>query len=71
MEGLITILLSIIAFFLVVPLPENANFLTPDEKTLLLKRIEADNESSTDEDKAPLTLKQVVKVMTHWKIVLP
>jgi hypothetical protein len=71
MEGLLTILLSIVAFFFVVPLPENANFLTPDEKTHLLKRLEADNETDADEDKSPLALKQIVKIMTHWKIVLP
>ena len=70
-EGMFTVLLSGIAFFSIVPLPEDSKFLTSDEKSLLLKRLEEDNIAPTDEDRTPLTLKQVLKVMTHWKVVLP
>jgi hypothetical protein len=70
-EGLFTILLAITSFFLIVPLPENVTFLTPSEKTLLLKRLEGDQLTATSEDKTPLTLSQIIKTMTHWKIVLP
>ena len=70
-EGLFTILLAITSFFLIAPLPENVTFLTPSEKTLLLKRLEGDQLTATSEDKTPLTLSQIIKTMTHWKIVLP
>ncbi|PMD51012.1 MFS general substrate transporter [Hyaloscypha bicolor E] len=70
-EGLFTILLAITSFFLIVPLPEDVTFLTPSEKTLLLKRLEGDHLTATSEDKTPLTLSQIIKIMTHWKIVLP
>jgi hypothetical protein len=70
-EGLFTVLLAITSFFLIAPLPENVTFLTPSEKSLLLKRLEDDHLTATSEDKTPLTLSQIIKTMTHWKIVLP
>jgi hypothetical protein len=70
-EGLFTIVLAIASFFLIVPLPEHSTFLKPEEKTLLLKRLAEDDASNAKEDKTPLTIKDIFKTMTHWKIVLP
>jgi hypothetical protein len=70
-EGIFTVLLAIASFFLIVPLPEDSTFLKPDEKTILLKRLAEDDASNTDEEKTPLTIKDIFKTMTHWKIVLP
>jgi len=70
-EGLFTILLAVASYFLIVPLPENATFLTSSEKTLLIQRLEQDHLASTAQDETPLTLIDIAKTMTHWKIVLP
>jgi hypothetical protein len=70
-EGIFTVLLAIASFFLIVPLPEHSTFLKPEEKTLLLKRLAEDDASNTNGDKTPLTLMDIFKTMTHWKIVLP
>jgi hypothetical protein len=70
-EGIFTVLLAIASFFLIVSLPEHSTFLKPEEKTLLLKRLAEDDASNTDEQKTPLTIKEVFKTMTHWKVVLP
>ena len=70
MEGLVTLILSIAAFFL-VPLPENATFLTPDEKTFLLKRLEQEvKENSAESGSAPLGFREVVRIASNWKVVL-
>jgi hypothetical protein len=71
LEGLFTVLFAIASFFLIVPLPEHSTFLKPEEKTLLLKRLAEDDASNTDGDKTPLSIKDILKTMTHWKIVLP
>jgi hypothetical protein len=71
MEGLVTLILSIVAFLLVVPLPENAAFLTPDEKAFLLKRLkQGGKENSAESDTTPLGLREVVKIASNWKVVL-
>jgi hypothetical protein len=70
-EGLFTLLLATISFYLIVHLPEKAAFLTSAEKALLLKRLQEDSLSNSEGDKIPLTLKDVAKTMTHWKVVLP
>jgi hypothetical protein len=71
MEGLVTLILSIAAFFLLVPLPENATFLTPDEKAFLLKKLEQDvKENSAESDTTPLGLREVVRIASNWKVVL-
>jgi len=71
MEGLVTLILSTAAFFFVVPLPENATFLTSDEKTFLLKGLEQDaKENSAESDSTPLGLREVVRIASNWKVVL-
>ncbi|KAE9367184.1 vitamin H transporter [Stipitochalara longipes BDJ] len=69
-EGLFTILLALTSFFLLVPLPENATFLSSSEKSLLLARLSEDN-PTTSKDNTPLTFIEIFKTMTHWKVVLP
>lgn len=71
MEGLFTILQILTSFFLISPLPEHETFLSPDEKALLLKRLEEDILIRSSEDKTPLTFTEIVKTMTPWKVILP
>ncbi|PMD17140.1 MFS general substrate transporter, partial [Hyaloscypha hepaticicola] len=70
-EGLFTFLFAIASLFLIIPLPEHSTFLKPEEKTLLLKRLAEDDASNIDEVKTPLTINDIFKTMTHWKVVLP
>ena len=71
MEGILTIILSILAFFFVVPLPENAKFLNRNQKTYLLDRLARDDrEVGADADTTPLMFREVLKIATHWKVVL-
>ena len=42
MEGLLTIVVAIVAKFTIVDWPESAKFLTPEERALLFKRLEQD-----------------------------
>jgi hypothetical protein len=71
MEGIITLILSIAASFFLVPLPENATFLSLDEKTFLLNRLEQDvKENSVESDATPLRFREVVRIASSWKVVL-
>lgn len=71
MEGIITLCLCFLAFFFVVPLPENATFLTLGEKAFLLKRLKLDDsDGGSDGDTEPLTLGRIFKIASHWKVVL-
>lgn len=45
-EGVITIALAIIAYLSIVPLPEDAKFLTAEEKSFVLWRLQSDDISS-------------------------
>ena len=71
MEGVITLCLCFLAFFFVVPLPENATFLNQDEKSFLLKRLQLDDtDGGAEGDCDRLTLRGVFKIASHWKVVL-
>ncbi|KAE8151332.1 vitamin H transporter [Aspergillus avenaceus] len=64
-EAIITMGVSIICYWIVVPFPEDATFLTPDEKALLLARLEADGGSVRSD---PISFKQVLSMAGDWKI---
>lgn len=71
MEGIITLCLCFLAFFFVVPLPENALFLSHDERAFLLKRLKLDeSDGGAEADMEHLTLSRIFKVASHWKVVL-
>jgi hypothetical protein len=65
MEAIITLCISIIGFFIIVPFPEDAKFLTADEKALLMQRIEEDGGSVRHDE---INLKRVLSMITDWKI---
>jgi len=71
MEGIITIILSLLAYIFIVPLPESATFLTSDEKSFVLKRLQSDDSTTVPEnDASPLNFKQVLRIATSWKVLL-
>ena len=42
-EGILTCIVAVFAFFVIVPWPRDCTFLQPEEKAVLLKRLEADS----------------------------
>lgn len=58
-EGVITIFLAILAYLFVVPLPEQAAFLSAEEKTFLLSRLQLDDDESGECSLIPTCLKGV------------
>ncbi|KAE8365302.1 major facilitator superfamily domain-containing protein [Aspergillus caelatus] len=64
-EAIITMGISIICYWIIVPFPEDANFLTPEEKALLLARLEADGGGVRND---PISLKRVFSMAADWKI---
>lgn len=65
MEAIITLVVSTIGFFIIVPFPEDAKFLTAEEKALLLARLEEDG-GSVRHDR--ITLGRVLPMIADWKI---
>lgn len=65
MEAIITLCVSIIGYFIIVPFPEDAKFLTADEKALLMQRIEEDGGSVRHDE---ITFKRVLPMIADWKI---
>ena len=49
MEGLITVVASVLSIFVMVPFPENNNDFTGEEKSNLMARIAADKVETSDE----------------------
>lgn len=65
MESIITVVVSSICFWIIVPFPEKASFLNEDEKRLLLARLEEDG-GSIQNDR--ITFRRVLPMTADWKI---
>ncbi|PVH97218.1 MFS general substrate transporter [Periconia macrospinosa] len=64
-EGVITIGISFISFFFIVPFPEDCTFFKPEEKALLLARLKDDG-GAVVHDKLPT--KRLYEFFKDWKI---
>ena len=64
-EGLITVIITFAAFFLIAPWPEDCKFLKPHEKDMMLQRCAADRLHIKHDI---LTLRSFVTTLTDWKI---
>ncbi|KAI4226796.1 MAG: hypothetical protein L6R40_008246 [Gallowayella cf. fulva] len=64
-EGLITVVIAAIAFFIIAPWPEDCTFLKPHEKEMLLERLAIDRGHVKHDT---LTLKAFINTLTDWKI---
>lgn len=64
-EGAITLFLGVLGFFFVPDFPDNNTFLTPDQTTLVLKRIEEDRGDSVPDG---LTFQKVIGHLSDWTI---
>ncbi|KAJ9258183.1 hypothetical protein DTO212C5_8757 [Paecilomyces variotii] len=66
MESIITVVVSSVCFWIIVPFPEKASFLDKDEKRFLLARLEEDGGGSVQNDK--ITFRRVLLMAADWKI---
>jgi hypothetical protein len=64
-EGCITIVISVVSYFFIVPFPEDCAFFKPKEKALLLARLEDDG-GAVAHDKLPP--KRIYEFLRDWKI---
>lgn len=58
-------MVALASFWIIPPWPENAKFLNPDEKALLLKRLALDRGNATTDR---LTLETFKAAFADWKI---
>lgn len=66
-EGLATIVVSVVGFFTIADWPESARFLSGDEKALVASRIAADNAGGTARMDT-LDRPALKRIFKDWKI---
>lgn len=64
-EGCVTIFASMACWPVVPPFPENCNFLSSENKALMLARIKADGGHVSNDE---ITFKKALSYLTDWKI---
>ncbi|PVU87252.1 hypothetical protein BB559_006141, partial [Furculomyces boomerangus] len=64
-EGSITLLLSITAFFVLIDYPDEAKFFTPEEQTLILRRLKNEQGIASQ---TKVSFRQTFKILQDWKI---
>ncbi|KAH6621713.1 major facilitator superfamily domain-containing protein [Boeremia exigua] len=64
-EGCITILVSLVCWPVVPPFPEDCDFLSPDNMTLMLARIKADGGHVADDE---ISFAKAIHYLKDWKI---
>ncbi|KAG8219182.1 MFS general substrate transporter [Butyriboletus roseoflavus] len=67
-EGLLTVVVGLIAFFVIVDFPSTATFLTPKERAYLVWRKKYDNSSVGEEEH--FALRHVIAAFTDWQVYL-
>jgi MFS transporter, ACS family, DAL5 transporter family protein len=67
LEGILTIVISLAAYFLVYNYPATATFLTPEEKAFVLDRLATDNDATRDEK---FSWESVFKALKDPKVYL-
>ncbi|KAJ7267556.1 MFS general substrate transporter [Mycena haematopus] len=68
LEGLATVLVGILAFFVLVDFPATANFLTPQQRAFVVWRKKYDNSSVGEEEN--FELRHLVEALTDWQVWL-
>lgn len=64
-EGLITVVAGVFSFFIIQDFPDTARFLTEEERTFVVRRLQADGQISAAGEK--LKWRYVWQAMTDWK----
>lgn len=65
-EGAMTCIAAVLAWFFVPPFPEESTFLTPAEKKWLLRRLKTDNGGMSHEK---MTINKVTEALKDWKVL--
>ncbi|KAF8427633.1 MFS general substrate transporter [Boletus edulis BED1] len=67
-EGLLTVVVGFIAFFVIHDFPSTASFLTPEERAYLIWRKKYDNSSVGEEER--FAFRHIVAAFTDWQVYL-
>ncbi|KAJ3743662.1 MFS general substrate transporter [Lentinula detonsa] len=65
LEGLATVIAGALSFFIIQDFPDTAKFLTEAERTVVVRRLQGDNQFSAAGEK--LRMKYIIKSMLDWK----
>lgn len=65
MEGLATVLAGIASFWIIQDFPDTAKFLTETERTVVVRRLQGDDQYSAAGEK--LKMKYIWKSLLDWK----
>ncbi len=67
LEGILTCVFSVVAFFAVADFPEHAKWLSDKERTFVVGRLAADQGSSGIEKR--ITWQQILETLKDWKMI--
>jgi hypothetical protein len=68
LEGILTCLVSGICYFIITDFPEEAKFLTPEERAYVKARLQADVGASGRD--TPMSVKEVISILKDYRIIL-
>ncbi|KAF7357748.1 hypothetical protein MVEN_00820700 [Mycena venus] len=66
LEGIATVVVGIVAFFVLVDFPATANFLTPEQRAYVVWRKKYDNSSVGEEEN--FEVRHLVEALTDWQV---
>ena len=69
-EGLMTVVVAAMAFFWVLPFPHESNFLPPEEKAWLMRKLAADGQQSSSKHEH-MTFRGAMRALKDWRILVP
>ena len=65
LEGLITVFAGALSFFIIQDFPDSAKFLTEEERTVVIRRLQEDDQFSAAGEK--LKLQYIWQSLVDWK----
>ena len=65
LEGLLTVIAGILSFWIIQDFPDNAKFLTGAERTLVIRRLQSDDQQSAGGEQ--LRWKYIWQSIFDWK----
>lgn len=67
-EGAMTIVVAVLAFFFVLPFPHDSTFLEPEEKAYVLRQLDADNQTQSGSTEK-MGFRQAMVTIRDWKVM--
>lgn len=68
LEGLVTVVAGFLSFWIIQDFPDNAKFLTDAERTVVIRRLQSDDQHSAAGEK--LKTKNILQSLSDWKTYL-